>query len=68
MVVPTMLARIVACCDTGADVAGLRTLSYGGGKHAGSRDREGTPAVPRRGLRQRLRAHRDELDHRRART
>ena len=68
MVVPTMLARVVEHLGDAAGrlphaaLAGLRRRP-----HAGDGARAGAGRVPRRRLRQRLRPHRDQLDHRRAR-
>ncbi len=68
MVVPTMLGRILDVLERdGEQLPQLRHLSYGGGRMPVAGDRAGAaPAAPRR-LRQRLRAHRDQLDDRRAR-
>ena len=46
----------------------LRSIAYGGARIAPDRARAGAARVPRDRLRQRLRADRDQLDHRRARS
>ena len=65
-VVPTMLARIVAAmeADPSLRVPTLRHLAYGGSPHARPRARARAAPLPRHGLRQRVRPHRDE-QHRR---
>ncbi len=52
----------------GESLPHLRHLSYGGGRMPDAGDRAGAAPAAARRLRQRLRAHRDELDHRRARS
>ncbi len=65
MVVPTMLGRILDVVEReGERLPALHNLSYGGGRMpVPVIERALTPAAPRR-LRERLRAHRDELHHR----
>ena len=69
MVVPTMLGRILDVIEADGERPARRCahLSYGGGRDADAGHRAGHGPAAARRLRQRLRAHRDQLDHRRAR-
>ena len=69
MVVPTMLSRLLDVIEAqDARLPALRHLSYGGGRMPVEVIERGTDAAPPRRLRERVRPHGDELDHRRART
>jgi acyl-CoA synthetase (AMP-forming)/AMP-acid ligase II len=69
LVVPTMLARVVEYLDEigvpNAAVPTLRSLAYGGARCPRRIIERRTRAVPRDRLRERVRAHRDQLDGRR---
>ena len=68
MVVPTMLGRILDVLERdGEPLPHLRHLSYGGGRMPVPVIERALSLLPARRLRQRLRAHRDQLDDRRAR-
>ena len=68
MVVPTMLGRVLDVLEqTGERLPALRHLSYGGGRMPVEVIERALALLPRRGLRQRLRADRDQLDDLRAR-
>ena len=70
MVVPTMLAQIVNHLGSAedAETPSLQTLSYGGARMPAPVLDRALELFPDHRVRQRLRPHRDELDHRPARS